>query len=160
VLQHAGALKRAATQASMQLTRMFAYDDWANREELARARESAPALRLLNHIIAAQWLWIARLRNEKAKMAVWPELTIEQLPAELDGLRDAWRDILPDADLSSTVNYRNTKGEAWSSTVDDIVTHVLMHGAYHRGQIATVVRQGGQTPAYTDYIQAARTRII
>ena len=38
--------------------------------------------------------------------------------------------------------------------------HVVMHGAYHRGQIATVVRQGGETPAYTDYVQARRTGAV
>jgi uncharacterized damage-inducible protein DinB len=144
----------------MQLERMFAYDDWANREEVARARQSAHALRLLNHIIGAQWIWLARLRGEKAKMAVWPELTIDQVTSELDVLRDAWRDILKRVDRSSKIEYRNSKGEPWSSPVDDILTHVIMHGAYHRGQIATVVRQGGETPAYTDFIHAARTGVV
>src|SRR6185503_2698675 len=103
---------------------------------------SAPALRLLSHIIGAQWIWLARLRYESPKMAVWPELIIEQVPPELDTLRDAWRSLLKSADLSSTIEYRNSKGESWSSTGDDILTHVILHGAYHRGQIATLVRQG------------------
>jgi len=144
----------------MQLERMFAYDDWANREEVPRARRSAPALRLLNHIIGAQWLWLARLRGEKAKMAVWPELDADAAASELDALRDAWREVLERASRSSTIEYRNSKGEPWASSVDDILTHVIMHGAYHRGQIATVVRQGGETPAYTDFIHAARSGVV
>ena len=142
------------------LQRLFAYDDWANREEVASAGKSAPALRLLNHIIGAQWLWIARIRKEQPKMAVWPELTVDQLSQELDGLRDAWRDIVQNVRASSSVDYTNSKGEPWSSSVDDILTHVIMHGAYHRGQIATIVRQGGETPAYTDYIHAVRTNRV
>ena len=30
--------------------------------------------------------------------------------------------------------------------------HVIMHSAYHRGQIAADVRAAGLTPAYTDFI--------
>jgi uncharacterized damage-inducible protein DinB len=41
--------------------------------------------------------------------------------------------------------------------VADVLTHVAMHGVYHRGQIAGAVRAANGTPAYTDYIQAVRT---
>jgi uncharacterized damage-inducible protein DinB len=34
--------------------------------------------------------------------------------------------------------------------------HVIMHSAYHRGQIAAEVRAAGLTPAYTDFIQSVR----
>jgi uncharacterized damage-inducible protein DinB len=143
----------------MQIERLFQYDDWANREEVAllRKHEVPAAVRLLAHIIGAQWLWITRIRNENAKMAVWPELTLDQCANELDPLRDAWREILQSKDRDSKVDYKNSKGEWWASTVDDILTHVAMHGTYHRGQIATVVRQGGDVPAYTDFIHAVRT---
>jgi uncharacterized damage-inducible protein DinB len=147
----------------MQLERLFAWDDWANHEEVSRLTGTAAppaAVRLLGHIIGAQWLWLARLRKEKAKMAVWPDLTIEQCASELSELRDAWRETLVAADRDSKVEYRNSKGELWSSTVDEVITHVLMHGTYHRGQIATVVRQGGETPAYTDLIHAVRSGFI
>jgi uncharacterized damage-inducible protein DinB len=143
----------------MQLERLFQYDDWANREEVTRLRQldTQAAARLLCHIIGAEWLWITRIRNENAKMAVWPELTVDQCAAEFDPLRNAWREILQTVDRESKVDYENSKGERWLSSVDDILTHVVMHGTYHRGQIATVVRQGGETPAYTDYIHAVRT---
>jgi uncharacterized damage-inducible protein DinB len=145
----------------MDLIRLYRYDDWANREEVERLRavHSPGALRLLGHIIGAQWVWITRIRAEDAKMAVWPDLTLEQCAAELDPLRDAWAGILR-GDLAKKVEYRNSKGEPWSSPVDDVLTHVAMHGAYHRGQMATLIRQGGETPAYTDLIHAARNHFI
>ncbi|HEY6147556.1 MAG TPA: DinB family protein [Thermoanaerobaculia bacterium] len=34
--------------------------------------------------------------------------------------------------------------------------HVVIHGGYHRGQIAAELRAAGFTPAYTDYIEAVR----
>jgi uncharacterized damage-inducible protein DinB len=64
------------------------------------------------------------------------------------------------ADLSQTVTYKNTKGEEWSSSIGDVLTHVLMHSAYHRGQIASHMREQGHTPAYTDFIHAVRQRHI
>src|SRR5689334_7739729 len=120
----------------MDLIRLYRYDDWANREEVERLRsvDSPGALRLLGHIIGAQWLWITRIRGEDAKMTVWPELTLDQCAAELDSLRDAWAGILR-SDLARKITYRNSKGESWSSPVDDVLTHVVMHGSHHRGQM-------------------------
>jgi uncharacterized damage-inducible protein DinB len=40
--------------------------------------------------------------------------------------------------------------------VRDILMHVLMHGVYHRGQIAAAVRDRAGEPAYTDFIEAVR----
>lgn len=74
-----------------------------------------------------------------------------------------WRDYLgklSSAGLSETVPYKNSKGEPWSSTVQDILTHVILHSAYHRGQIASQMRAGGDQPAYTDFIHAARQGLI
>ncbi|MGA7513237.1 MAG: DinB family protein, partial [Candidatus Sulfotelmatobacter sp.] len=67
---------------------------------------------------------------------------------------------LPPVGLMETVVYKNTKGEPWTSTVEDIVTHVLLHSAYHRGQIATLVRASGEQPAYTDFIHAVRQGLV
>jgi len=44
--------------------------------------------------------------------------------------------------------------------VEDILTHVTIHSAYHRGQIASDLRAAGQAPAYTDFIHAVRLGLI
>ncbi len=136
--------------------RLFAYDDWANREEVRRLI-AAPnrAVQLLAHIIGTQWLWLARLRGETSKMAVWPALSLDDMPRELDGLKAAWREP-----RGGSITYRNSKGETWTSDVGDVLIHVILHGAYHRGQIATVVRGAGGEPAYTDYIHCTRIGAI
>jgi uncharacterized damage-inducible protein DinB len=149
----------------MEYERLFAYDDWANREVVANLRTfdaaaAAPGLRLLNHIIGAQWIWLSRLRSREPKMPVWPELSLDGALRELDELRGAWHDIWTRAIQGRSIEYRNTKGERHTSRVDDVLTHVVMHGAYHRGQIATLVRQGGNTPAYTDFIHATRSGAV
>ena len=67
---------------------------------------------------------------------------------------------LTPADLVRTIAYVNSKGQRWDSPIEDVLVHVLMHGAYHRGQIASALREAGVTPPYTDYIHAARTGLL
>jgi uncharacterized damage-inducible protein DinB len=44
--------------------------------------------------------------------------------------------------------------------VEDVLTHVLFHSAYHRGQIALQMRASGAEPAYTDFIHAVRKGFV
>ena len=145
------------------LRRQFAYEFWANREEL-RTLTSLPgplpaAIRLFTHILAAQALWLDRLLGNKPRMAVWPELSLEDCEPHLRELEADWRKYLAGAaegQLSSACHYTNSKGEPFENAVLDILTHLLLHSACHRGQIALELRKNGQQPAYVDYIHAAR----
>lgn len=146
--------------------RILRYDDWANAETLRSLQEGDPpakALRWMGHIIGASALWLSRLQAEPAPMAVWPELDLEQCARGLDRLAEAWPrylEPLAPPDLERGISYRNSQGEDWTSTVGDILTHVGMHGAYHRAQIAAAVRASGRTPAYTDFIHAVRQGLV
>jgi len=146
------------------LKRLFDYDRWANREALAslRAAQAPPqrGVKLMGHVVAAELLWHARLTGERAALPVWPELSLAQCETWLGDLERLWAKYLQlaiPARLPDAVAYTNTKGEAFTSTVEDVLTHVVMHSAYHRGQIAADVRAAGHQPAYTDFIHAART---
>jgi uncharacterized damage-inducible protein DinB len=149
------------------LRRQFAYDGWANREVVAgfkaSARPNAPPRQLLAHILSAERLWLERIRKQPQSLPVWPDFTLDQCEAQIAELARLWREFLQqlsDAGLSEKITYKNSKGEPWTSTVEDILTHVLLHSAYHRGQIASQVRAGGEQPAYTDFIHAARQGLI
>jgi uncharacterized damage-inducible protein DinB len=148
------------------LQRLFRYDDWANRETLASLRKGVTtpkALRWLAHVIGAEKLWIERLNRSKPGAAVWPELSLERCGKELDEVGKLWDEFLGDLDpegFEREIEYVNSKGERWSSTVGDVLNHVLLHSAYHRGQIAAEVRSAGGEPAYTDFIHAARRGIL
>ena len=146
----------------------FAYDAWANREVLRAikaATESARArpLQLMTHILAAKLLWLERLQQQPQTLPVWPEFTLEQWQAQADAIDDLWKkylDRLTPAGLEATTSYKNSLGQPWTSTAHDVMTHVILHGAYHRGQVATALRASGQTPAYTDFIHAVRQGLI
>ena len=147
--------------------RLFAYEDWANREVLASlgALDAPPprSVNLLAHIAGAGRLWYGRLMREEKPAAVWPDDDLARCRAALEDLARLWTDYLgglTPADLDKTVSYVNSKGEPWTSSVEDILTHVVLHSSYHRGQIATDTRASGHTPAYTDYIHARRQGFV
>ena len=151
--------------------RMFAYDRWANRECLSAmgAAKSIPTdtLARMAHILSAQKLWLERIQKQPQSMKVWPTSTLEECQALAAELESAWQTYLArignqfaPGSLNDQVEYRNSKGEPWSSRVEDILTHVLFHSVYHRGQIALQMRASGSEPASTDFIHAVRQGFI
>ena len=155
--------------------RLFDYDHWANRECLRAMRVRAagtgdsvmaglgPFVRRMAHILSAEKLWLERIRRVPQSMAVWPGSTMEECESLAAEMAGGWRDFLKNlaaGGLEETVEYKNSKGEAWSSRVEDVLTHVLMHSAYHRGQIAMEMRAAGMEPAYTDFIHAVRQGLV
>jgi uncharacterized damage-inducible protein DinB len=146
--------------------RMLEHDGWANFEALASLRSAPPAERTrawLAHIVGAELLWLSRIREEPPVAPVWPDWDLDRCERELTALQAEWLRCLESLDeeaLEDGVGYRNSQGQFWTSSVADILTHVVLHAAYHRGQIAAAVREAGATPAYTDYIHAVRSRLI
>jgi uncharacterized damage-inducible protein DinB len=149
------------------LRRQFVYEEWANREVLSAVRSNQEAnarpVQLMAHVLSAQRLWLERLKQQAQSLPVWPKFDLEECESHAVELGRLWREYfesLSPSLLSQTVSYKNTKGEPWTDTVQDILTHVLMHSAYHRGQIASHMRANGQAPAYTDFIHAVRQGLI
>ena len=64
----------------------------------------------------------------------------EQAAAELPTLWNQYLAASTEAALARTVSYKNSKGEAWDSRAEDVLLHVVMHSAHHRGQIAADLR--------------------
>jgi len=143
--------------------RLFAHLIWADDQALEALR-SAPdadraALKLLAHILGSDEAWLARIEERPKRVPVWPEITLGEcatLAAEVHARLRTFLESLEDAALTRVIRYRNTAGDEFESSLDDILTHMALHGAYHRGQIAMLLRQSGGTPAVTDYIAFTR----
>lgn len=91
----------------------------------------------------------------------WPALDLEACAAELERTAaelDCFLSSPAATELERVVAYTNSKGEAFETPVDEILTHLFAHGPYHRGQIAAEVRAAGGTPLNTDYIVFSRGR--
>jgi uncharacterized damage-inducible protein DinB len=149
------------------LDRLFAYDHWANQQILTSlgAIDNPPrrSVAFLAHILSAQRLWWQRIAEQAQTLAVWPDLSLRECASQATELSAIWKAYLgtmDEAGLSNSVTYNNSRGESWTSKIEDILQHVILHSAYHRGQIAIDMRAAGLVPAYTDFIHAVRQKNI
>ena len=153
---------------------LYDYNSWANRRVLDACapldtaklahdlHSSFPSVRdTLGHIMLAEWLWLERWQGRS------PAFPTENF-SDLASLRSRWQKIetdlsafvqrLTSSDLDRVVEYKNTKGRAFSSPMWQMLQHLVNHGTYHRGQITTLLRQLGATPVATDMIAFYRER--
>lgn len=138
---------------------------WADARALETLRrlpgDEPRARELLAHIFGSETVWLARIEARDPELAVWPALTLDECAAAAIRVRAGYLSLLDridldPAELSRMVHYRNSAGIAFDNRVDDILHHVTLHGAYHRGQVALLARMNGIAPQPTDYIAWAR----
>lgn len=110
------------------------------------------SLKLFSHTLNAQHIWNARLSGNKANYSVWEMHALESYKnIDLQNYGDTLQ-LLNTIDLSHTLTYTNSKGQSFSNTARDILFHMINHSTYHRGQIASDLKQQGIEPPATDYI--------
>lgn len=142
------------------LASAFAYDTAVNRR-LLHALRALPVgddrtQAVFAHILAARTVWMERLQHEgRSTTPVWPSLDWDACEALLAANDQAYAAYLADvsaAALEAPFTYYNSKGRGFTNRPLDVLMHVLIHGGYHRGQIAQSVRLSGHDPMNTDYI--------
>jgi uncharacterized damage-inducible protein DinB len=155
---------------------LFGYSEWANGR-MFEAAAALPADQLsatmassfpsilgtLGHIVGAEWIWLRRWHGDSpAGTPAWVTgSSLSELRArltELEAERDRFLGQLADADLERVVEYRRLSGEACSDPLAELVRHTVNHSTYHRGQLATLLREVGVRPPGTDYIAYVRSR--
>src|SRR5690606_38008108 len=106
-----------------------------------------------SHILAAQEVWLTRLRgDDSSSIVIWPARSLEECRAALKRLDAeilAFLDGIDEDFLERDIVYRNQAGREFRNTPDEILTHLGLHSQHHRGQIALQLRQHGQQPAVT-----------
>ena len=145
------------------LPKLIDHLEWADAKALGALRAaSAPpakAREIYAHILGSEHTWISRIEGRASTIAIWPTLGDDELSRVSSENIAGFRRILDGAtevDLTRIVAYRTSAGHPYESTVEDILIHVALHGSYHRGQVATLLRQGGSEPVATDYILFSR----
>lgn len=142
---------------------MFDHMEWADRKVLDSLRSAqnppAKALEIYAHVLGSEHVWLSRIQGKPGAVAVWPTLTLDQCETlareNSESLKRLVASTTPDS-LEREISYRNSAGASFTSTLGDILTHVALHGSYHRGQVAALLRAAGETPAPTDYIAFTR----
>ena len=144
---------------------LVAYNAWANGKivEAAAALSEADLssdlggydsiLGTLNHYVWAQVMWRARWRSEppveRFKLAP-PELwtALARSDAELAEFAVG----LADADFERMIDYRDSRDNPHRRTLGQLLTHLVNHGTYHRGEAALMLTRLGRSPGDLDYV--------
>ena|SRR5437867_11896706 len=127
------------------LRELYHYTVWANHLVLDAAerlsceeRERACGVShhsihgTLVHMLAAEWIWLARWLGDSPTSLLGGEDL-----AEMSALRERWKQVedqrwefiagLGDEDLLREVHYRNTKGEPFAYPLGPLMQHVVNH---------------------------------
>ena len=153
------------------IVELFAFGRWAdgklmesasalNAEEFARkiGGSFGSVQATFVHLYGADWVWLERWhgRSPRALPAGDDLGTLDAIRAKwepvLDGHR-AFAASLTPARMPEPLSYVNFAGQNWTYSLGEALFHVANHGTYHRGQLATLLRQLGKTAISTDYLR-------
>ena len=146
------------------IQKMFEHLNWANQRILETLNsiedENKEVRRLFSHILFAEKVWITRLQGlDSSSLPLWSDVDIEDCSALIKHNETSSTVLftkLSTIDLDKLISYKNSKGTDFKNSVRDILTHVALHGQYHRGQINTRLRGDGFEPANVDFITFVR----
>lgn len=139
------------------LADLRAHGEWADHQLLvaARAAQTPIAIRELAHVRGAQEIWLSRIEQRAPSFGVWPEMSIEQLADAGAAVDAAWRARFSTFDedaLARPISYRSIAGDPFTTPLGEILTHLFLHGHYHRGKANAALSAAGVTPVSVDYI--------
>lgn len=148
------------------ITEMFHYNEWANNRifNFLAEIENPPAkvFSLISHVIAAQRIWLGRIKQENVShINVWEEHPLDELKFLSSESTKNWlnyMDSIEDNTLTRLVMYKNIKGDLFENNLRELLPHVINHGTHHRSQILLLFRQNGITPPQLDYIFYVRNK--
>lgn len=143
---------------------MYDHLNWANQrilETLQNAEnDNQRTIDLFCHILNAERVWVTRLRGmNSSQLPIWSEGDLAICAQLIKQNEENFTTFLADTeeiDLDKIISYANSTGKQFESSMRDILTHVALHGQYHRGQINSRLRADGIEPVSVDYIIFAR----
>lgn len=140
------------------LAAQFAFKAWANAELLqalaqidaaAYPAQRQRAIRLLNHTHVVDRIFAAHLDGgthafSASNTAETPALeALHAAVADSDRWYAGYVAGIDATALQQSLAFRFTDGDAGTMTREEMLFHVLAHGAYHRGNIAMLLSECG-----------------
>lgn len=155
---------------------LYDFNAWANRRTLESCvalssdqftRDLASSFRsvrdTLGHVYGAEWIWLERW-HRRVPQAIpspsdFPDLeTTRARLAEMDSSLITYVASLTAEDLPRVIEYKTLAGVAQAQPLWQMLQHLVNHSTYHRGQVATMLRQLGAKAQPTDLIAFYRER--
>lgn len=111
----------------------------------------------LVHIVGAEWIWLRRWLGTSPRSLLNPNdfSSVEQIKnrwEEVEQERKEFVANLTEESLKEALSYTNIKGQPFSYPLWQALQHLVNHSTYHRGQVATLLRQLGAEPKGTDLL--------
>lgn len=143
---------------------MYEHLYWANQRILETLQsigdENQDVFRLFSHILLAEKVWITRLQGlDSSRLPIWSDVDIEvctELVIQNEESLTTFLTNLANTDLDKLISYTNSKGKEFKNSIRDVLTHIALHGQYHRGQINSRLRAEGIEPVNIDFITFVR----
>ena len=143
---------------------LYKYNDWANKKilDIVLNNKNFPpnALKYFTHLLIAEKTWMVRIKGEEIPSKdFWPKIDKNDFQELIDKNTRNYMELINNSDdqrFEEKINYKNSKDIEFSTPLKDILTHVSIHSAYHRGQINSVLRNAGLEPVLIDYIAYTR----
>jgi uncharacterized damage-inducible protein DinB len=142
---------------------MFKHVHWANQrilETLQNSEVQKQANTLFSHILHAEDVWFTRLiGRDSSRLPIWAEVSLESCVEMVNQNHQNYSEFLSklsNSELDREVSYKNSKGTEFRNTLRDILTHIALHGQYHRGQINQLLRIADIEPINVDFITFKR----
>jgi uncharacterized damage-inducible protein DinB len=138
--------------------KLYEYNAWCNKRVLDALRrqkvDDEKILSLMSHVVVAQFLWLHRIEGLAApNLQLWGKYTLTEIEPMAREISDRWISFVNHSDdFTRELKYLNYTGDAFTNSIEHIMIHVVNHGTYHRGQVATLLRQAGYEPVNTDFI--------
>ena len=117
------------------------------------------------HILGAEMAWYKRWHLETftslpAVAADFPDVaTLRRVWLDHESKMRAFLETIGEAGMNRVFEFRLMSGAEGKSTYAQAVQHLVNHGTYHRGQVATLLRQlGAEPPKTLDMIGYFRER--
>lgn len=128
-------------------------------ESVPEDRRNTPqfqrAVGRMAHLVAARRRWLFRLGQGPGSMAIFPQVSLGELPALIAEIESAWVTYLSkltDDDLAREFEYITDEGKRLRWHVEALLTQTFIHAPYHRGQIAQLVAELGGKAVDTDFL--------
>lgn len=145
---------------SAHFSKLLKYNHWANLQvAIAMSEVEDPkeyGSRLLSHIMHAERMWLFRVTGkDTSDINLWEIVPVIFDLAGSGSITGEWLQVMAEStieDFAKEIPYYTTEKEFKKAQLEDIITHLLNHSSYHRGQLMSYIRrQGGQVPR-VDYI--------
>jgi uncharacterized damage-inducible protein DinB len=143
------------------LPTLFAQKAWANNELFNQlATVTAPdhadalhtAIRTLNHIYVVDRIFRAHMLGQPhgytaTNTDATPSLgELHFAAAETDAWYEQYSAAITLSQLQEAIAFRFTDGDAGRMTREEMLAHIITHGAYHRGNVGQILKSISVAP--------------